>query len=344
MKKYEVLQHELQQRDRVSRLSEHDYTEKNTKFFAPVLESANRIHQQLASAATTPPSSTSAGKKTKKTKKKTAVKKEEDSLFDEEQPPAATNDVIKEEEPAIYEHFFDSSQDQNIDKIFGIKKAANGTDFYFGKKLIHFTDNDGFALTGSPRTVYDNLSQNVWNLIMLKNPLEVTQPSQDDYNTYQEILYGVGMNQYVSALPNKIRKTLGGNTKWEKIIQPLTTTTRNLARKNNNRKSPKKQRRRGAEKKGWGLYTTVKPSFLLSRRKKKRKNNNRKVTVAEGSGIEYLPEDISSLRKQLFYLTAEFHSGNLSVRNKIVAILKNLRNRNTISPEEYRIQLNSIDE
>lgn len=336
MKKYEVLQQELQQRDRASRLSEHDYTEKNTKFFAPVLESANRIHQQLASS---PPN----GQKTKKKKKTAAavIKKEES---EEEEEPATNDDVIKREDPPFYEHYFQPSQEQNIDKIFGIRRAANGTDWYFGRKSIRFTNNDGFALVGSPPTTYDNLSDNVWSLIMLKDPLAVVQPTEDDTNTYKKILYSVGMNDYVSSLNSKLRSTLKDNVKWKDIVQPLTITTRSIAQK--------RRRSRKQQKEGQGLYTTVKPSFLLKKTKvstsSKRKKNNRKPTVAavetKGSGIEYLPEDISSLRKQLFYLTAEFHSGNSSVRNKIVAILKNLRNRSSISPQEYRIQLNSIDE
>ena len=324
MKRYETLQQELQQRDRATRLSDHDYTEKNTKFFAPVLESANRIHQQLAS---TPNDQNLRTQKTKK-KKKTTVKKE----FDEE--PLPNNDVIKQEDPQFYEQFFDPSQDQNIDKIFGIKRGANGTDFYFGKKSIHFTDNDGFVLNGSPPTIYDNLSENVWSLIMLKD-VEAVKPNKDELETYQKILYSVGMYEYVSTLNSKTRKSLQSNKKWSELIQPLTTRETRRTRPKNHQTAQ-----------GRGLYTTVKPSFL--KKKAFRKKNNRKVTAAqtkeEGSGIEYLPEDINSLRKQLFYLTAEFHSGNLSLRNKIVAILKNLRNRNSISPQEYQIQLNSIDE
>ena len=82
------------------------------------------------------------------------------------------------------------------------------------------------------------------------------------------------------------------------------------------------------------MYTTIPPKKTV-----KMKNQN-KTKKKEGKGLKknaarrnprapiktvYLPSDINSLHKQLFYLIAEYESGNKWLRSKIVAILKNLR-------------------
>ena len=108
------------------------------------------------------------------------------------------------------------------------------------------------------------------------------------------------------------------------------------------------------KKKGRGLmYTSIAP------KKKVKKKNQEKTKKEAGKGLKkdsikknarvsmktiFLPSDIKSLRKQLFYLLAEYESGNKSLRSKIVAILKTLRRRNAMNENEYRIKLNSVYE
>ena len=84
------------------------------------------------------------------------------------------------------------------------------------------------------------------------------------------------------------------------------------------------------------LYTTLKPKFL-------RKNTSSRISKTVGGGvIEYLPSDVKSLRKQLMYLVGEYKAGNIILKNKIAAILKNLHNRKVITKREYNMQINSV--
>ena len=57
----------------------------------------------------------------------------------------------------------------------------------------------------------------------------------------------------------------------------------------------------------------------------------------DGSGIQFLPTDISGLQSKLSYLLGEFRAGNnLATRNQIVAIADELLRRKHLSRAEYR--------
>ncbi len=96
---------------------------------------------------------------------------------------------------------------------------------------------------------------------------------------------------------------------------------------------------KGVTKKKKLIYTTVQPNFIGE---KQQQQQQQKQLKKSGSGIQYLPSDVRSLRKQLTYLMAEYKSGNYSLRNQIASILKNLHERNVMTKDEYRIQLNSV--
>ena len=55
-----------------------------------------------------------------------------------------------------------------------------------------------------------------------------------------------------------------------------------------------------------------------------------------GSGTIFLPGDIKGLVTKLELLLSEFHAGNTTTRNEIVAILDELKRRKKISPERYQ--------
>ena len=56
----------------------------------------------------------------------------------------------------------------------------------------------------------------------------------------------------------------------------------------------------------------------------------------DGTGIHFLPGDISGLINQLHLLLAEFRAGNKSAtKNQIVAILDQLLKRNHLTQDEY---------
>ena len=56
----------------------------------------------------------------------------------------------------------------------------------------------------------------------------------------------------------------------------------------------------------------------------------------DGTGIHFLPGDISGLINQLHLLLAEFRAGNKSAtKNQIVAILDQLLKRNYLTQDEY---------
>ena len=71
---------------------------------------------------------------------------------------------------------------------------------------------------------------------------------------------------------------------------------------------------------------------------------NDKNVCKRGGGIimEFLPSDVKSLRKQLMYSIGEYKAGNIMLKNKIAAILKNLHNRKIITKREYDMQINTI--
>ena len=56
----------------------------------------------------------------------------------------------------------------------------------------------------------------------------------------------------------------------------------------------------------------------------------------QGTGINFLPNDINSLVQKLQLLVGEYVAGNKTTRNEIIAILDNLRGRNKIREEEYK--------
>ena len=49
----------------------------------------------------------------------------------------------------------------------------------------------------------------------------------------------------------------------------------------------------------------------------------------------YLPGTIEGLEKKLKLLIAEYHAGNTTTRNEIVAVLDELRSRNAIDESQY---------
>ena len=55
----------------------------------------------------------------------------------------------------------------------------------------------------------------------------------------------------------------------------------------------------------------------------------------EGSGVVYLPGDISGLSKKLELLTAEFFAGNTTVRNELVYVLDALLRLKKLTKKEY---------
>jgi len=89
------------------------------------------------------------------------------------------------------------------------------------------------------------------------------------------------------------------------------------------------------------------PSGIDARSKPKQTNKYRnfllpivketieKQQVHDGSGIQFLPNNLNELFEKLALLTAEFRAGNTTTRNEIVAILDLLRKRSCITESEY---------
>ena len=113
--------------------------------------------------------------------------------------------------------------------------------------------------------------------------------------------------------------------------------------------------RNNKKKKGQGLiYTSIQPKITRTKKEivkqnkgkgiQNKNNNNDNNRKQLSKNMIYLPSDIKSLQKQLFYLLAEYQSGNITLRNKIVSILRNLRRRNAINNDEYEIKMNSVYE
>ena len=57
--------------------------------------------------------------------------------------------------------------------------------------------------------------------------------------------------------------------------------------------------------------------------------------TSAGSGVVYLPGDISGLSKKLVLLTAEFFAGNNTVRNELVYVLDALLRLKKLTKKEY---------
>ena len=61
-----------------------------------------------------------------------------------------------------------------------------------------------------------------------------------------------------------------------------------------------------------------------------------------GGGVIFLPRDIGGLQQKLMLLFGEYHAGNTSTYNEIVAILDELRRQNGITEESYKLYLRNL--
>ena len=65
-------------------------------------------------------------------------------------------------------------------------------------------------------------------------------------------------------------------------------------------------------------------------------------TTTIGGGVVFLPGDIAGLRQKLLLLLGEYHAGNTTTYNELVAVLDELRKQNAISEQKYESILAQI--
>ena len=344
LQRYVNLQNMLRDRNRKERLNDYNILEKNEKLFAPIIKSTDRIGSQIYNNM------------------KNNNDHDSDTMNDDNEnkediydisypPPQMEDEKVNVKVNGYYKQFFSFPENQifpkpeDIDKDFGINKSRN--EYLFAGKVVHIKNNDDIEIP-SLNIEIKNISSGTWNLIMLKQPSSLVYDN-NDIDQYGKILKEIGMKSYIESLPTSKSQRMLKSKKMVEIIKPIIgdILPSQKTKKSKNSKNvhllstPSPMRTRSVKKEGLGLiYTTIKPGnrFKIQRRIQKGE------PAQYSNHIEYLPSDIKSLHDQLSYLLAEYKSGNLSLRNKIVSILKNLRSRKAITPSEYKIRLNSIDE
>ena len=61
-----------------------------------------------------------------------------------------------------------------------------------------------------------------------------------------------------------------------------------------------------------------------------------------GGGVIFLPSDIDGLQQKLMLLFGEYHAGNTTTYNEIIAILDELRRQNAITEQSYKLYLQNL--
>ena len=64
--------------------------------------------------------------------------------------------------------------------------------------------------------------------------------------------------------------------------------------------------------------------------------------VKTGGRIIFLPRDIDGLQQKLMLLLGEYHAGNTTTYNEIVAILDELKRQNAITEQSYKLYLRNL--
>ena len=67
-----------------------------------------------------------------------------------------------------------------------------------------------------------------------------------------------------------------------------------------------------------------------------------KTAETTGAGVIFLPGDIGGLQQKLLLLLGEYHAGNTTTYNELVAVLDELRKQNAISEQKYESILAQI--
>ena len=350
IKQFSQLQQLLRNRNREERLKELNISEKNTKFFSPLIqatqESTDRITERLDAQQQMRP-------KQKAQKQSFSDQGSSTPISDDVKPLLADD----EDEKKYFKMFFDIPTSQvypkseDLDKNFGIIKVRD--QYKFAGKSINITNDGNLQIAGDDQILRIS-SPGVWNLIMLANP-QSSMYDDEDLLQYREILKKVGMIEFIDTLPTSKKDKFEQMIKWKELVQPLL----GIHIEPRTPFSPAKTRSATMSKEkpqsGRGImYSRIIPAKKGKYSKKAHIiktfgdgitfTQNKKRINSMHKGIAFLPSDIQSLQHQLVYLLGEYQSGNLALRNKIVAILKNLKERNAITPSEYGLQMNSINQ
>ena len=357
IKQFARLHQLLRNRNREERLEELDITEKNTKLFSPIIQATQESTNRITQYYNPPPQKDGVEKGQTQTMEQLGGLKEEEKplLFDQGGEKNIDYHKIFFDIPAT--QVYPKSAD--LDRNFGIVRIKN--QYHFAGKTVHIVDDNTLEVERE-NLLLKISSPGVWNLIMLAKPPSSMYDS-GDLMEYQTILKKIEMYKYIQDSTKSKRDRLLRNNKWTQLIQPLLHEVVNQASLNSPvnisrstrskdkkvKTTPQKMPRSTTTGRGI-IYSRISP--INAKKKQNAKSNVRKFghgTISKQkrrrkSNIVYLPSDIASLQRQLIYLIGEFQSGNLSLRNKIVAILNNLKERKALTQDEYDFRMNSINQ
>ena len=203
---------------------------------------------------------------------------------------------------------------KNYDADAGLVRAKDGRFSFLGQDLFAVTPSY-IQVSSNPSTRLA-MTSGLWELLIAKDP-STDMLQKSDILTYQTLLHLCDFaDWYRNVHPrNRIRKT----NKWINVLTPLYDTYFAQA-------GP-------SAGQGVALYTHRSPVAYAARGlghpRRRTRASHRAVPV------EFLPSNITALKKKLVYLLGEYQAGNtLSTFNEIGAILRYLKSRGKL-PARY---------
>ncbi len=197
-----------------------------------------------------------------------------------------------------------TNSSDTTDRYYGIMKDKD-KGFWMGRKKIEFVDDNTMKVDDTLYTCTEGL----WSLINDINPqaYSSTNPrgyTEKDLDAYTALVHQTDVINHPANVGKTSRPHL--TVKFRKILSRIEEDRR----------------------KSLGIIG-------------KKQSKKRSGSSSKGSGVNFLPSDINSLKEKLQLLVGEFTAGNKTTRNQIVAILDNLKGRKEISKKEYN-QVNSL--
>ena len=217
IQRFANLQRSLQDRNREEKLQEHGVREQNTKLFAPIIESNNRISERIFHQHNDSRNDDFGSRP------QTNVTKDEnfgvESKSGKSMVSPGDDDFISSDDD-YYKRFFYFPSNQlypkasDIDKNFGLVKRKEG-DYTFAGKVVEVMNKGGAMVVKDSHKVFSPLSKGVWNLIQLNSP-DASTYNANDLEVYGSILRNVGVREYVDAFSQskkrKLKKTIRRET------------------------------------------------------------------------------------------------------------------------------------
>ena len=224
-----------------------------------------------------------------------------ENLKEEQSEPKPVNKAV--------EYYLNQFNKSKLDQYFGIYKENNI--YMMGDKEIVVDDRNNIFLDNG--AISFKGTKGLWNLIMFKSPELYYEEDLDNYKELLDRTNAINMPRKTSAADRP-----KGTAKWRFFKEKGITeddTGEEIENEQDTGEEMKDEQDTDEEME---------------------QEHGKEEKVETGTGVHFLPGDITGLIKQFHLLLAEFRAGNKSsTKNQIVAILDDLLRRNYLNQEEY---------